>query len=127
MRNIRAPVLIAGLVLIGVTSFDSLRTFAAGDDAGKQVFAQCVACHSTDGASGVGPTLKGIVGRESASIPGFPYSPAMKRTHWAWSADQLDKYIANPQGTVPGNTMPYAGLSDATQRKELIAYLETLK
>ena len=44
-----------------------------------------------------------------------------------WTPDELDKYIANPQGTVPGNTMPYAGLTDASQRSALISYLETLK
>jgi len=127
MRNSRAPVYIAGCALIGAILFDSLSSLAAADDGGKEAFSQCAACHTTDGSAGVGPTLKGIVGRQSASIAGFPYSPAMKRTHWVWTPDELDKYIANPQGTVPGNTMPYAGLTDASQRSALISYLETLK
>jgi len=126
MRQSRAPVFIAGFVLIAAITVDSLRTYAASDD-GKQAFTQCAACHSTDGSAGVGPTLKGVVGRQSASVPGFPYSGAMKRSHLVWTADELDKYLANPQGTVPGNAMPYAGMSDAAQRSALIAYLETLK
>ena len=127
MRHSRAPVYIAGCAVIGAILFDTLSTSAAADDSGKQAFAQCVACHSIDGSASVGPTLKGIVGRQSASVPGFPYSPAMKRTHWVWTADELNKYIANPQATVPGNTMPYTGMTDATQRSALISYLETLK
>jgi cytochrome c len=118
--------LIAGFVLIGAIAVDSLRSDAASAN-GQQAFMQCVACHSTDGSAGVGPTLKGIVGRASAAVPGFPYSPAMKRAHRTWTADELDKYIANPQAAVPGNTMPYTGMSDATQRAALIQYLETLK
>src|SRR5215510_8703371 len=115
MRHSRAPVYIAGCAVIGAILFD-LTSTAAADDNGKEAFAQCAACHTTDGSASVGPTLKGIVGRQSASIAGFAYSPAMKRTHWVWTADELNKYIANPQGTVPGNTMPYAGMNDATQR-----------
>lgn len=103
-------------------------THAADDDAaGKQAFAQCTACHSTDGTNGVGPTLKGVVGRKSASVPGFAYSGAMKRANLQWTPESLDKYITNPQAAVPGNAMPYAGMNDANQRKALIAYLSTLK
>lgn len=94
---------------------------------GAQLFGQCAACHSTDGTNGLGPTLKGILGRESASVPGFAFSGAMKRAHLHWSADQLDAYIANPQAVVPGNAMPYAGMPDSAQRAALIAYLATLK
>lgn len=99
----------------------------AADSSGEQAFAECAACHSTDGAPGVGPTLKGIVGRGSASVPGFAYSSAMKRAQLRWTAEQLDKYLANPQVAVPGNAMPYAGMDDANERSALIAYLSTLK
>jgi cytochrome c len=39
----------------------------------------------------------------------------------------LDKYLVNPRETIPGTTMAYVGLRNATQRADLIAYLETLK
>ncbi|HEV7714019.1 MAG TPA: c-type cytochrome [Steroidobacteraceae bacterium] len=104
-----------------------LLSSAADEAAGQQVFAQCTACHSTDGTNGTGPTLKGVVGRDSATVPGFAYSGAMKRAKLHWTPDELDKYVANPQAIVPGNTMPYAGMPDATQRSALIAYLSTLK
>jgi cytochrome c len=99
----------------------------AAEAPGQQAFAECSACHSTDGTPGVGPTLKGIVGRSSAGVAGFPYSSALKRAKLQWTAEQLDKYIANPQAAVPGNTMPYAGMDDTNERSALIAYLSTLK
>ena len=126
MRTLWAPALIAGSVLVAAMGLDTTVANAA-DGNGAQVFAQCAACHSTDGSNGVGPTLKGVVGRPSASVPGFAYSGAMKRAHVSWTPEELDKYIASPQGTIPGNTMPFAGLSDAGQRTALIAYLSTLK
>lgn len=99
----------------------------AAEAPGQQAFAECAACHSTDGTPGVGPTLKGIVGRTSGSVAGFPYSSALKRAKLQWTTEQLDKYIANPQAAVPGNTMPYAGMNDANERSALIAYLSALK
>lgn len=94
---------------------------------GKQVFAQCAACHAVTNTNGVGPSLLGVVGRASASVPGFRYSPAMKRAKLTWDEKTLDAYIANPQAVVPGNLMPFSGLSDVKQRADLIAYLKTLK
>jgi cytochrome c2 len=34
---------------------------------------------------------------------------------------------AEPQKALPGNTMPFAGLSDPKQRAEIVDYLKTLK
>jgi cytochrome c len=95
--------------------------------AGKRVFEQCAACHSVDGSNGVGPSLKGVVGRKSASSPGFRYSSAMQRAGIVWHDQVLDDYVADPQKVVPGNVMPYSGIADAKQRKDLIAYLKTLR
>jgi cytochrome c len=96
--------------------------------AGKQVYQACIACHSTvAGGTGSGPTLFGVVGRTSGSVPGFLYSRAMKNAKITWTQQTLDSYAANPQQVVPGNHMPYSGMPDAAQRTQLIAYLETLK
>lgn len=117
---------VAAGVLLAVASLSPVLGHAA-DPAGEQAFSQCAACHTTDGTNSVGPTLKGIVGRTSATVPGFAYSSAMKHAQLQWTAAQLDKYIANPQGAIPGNVMPYAGMTDAAQRSALISYLSTLE
>ena len=95
--------------------------------AGKAVYAQCSACHTVDGANGVGPTLQGIVGRKAGTFAGFRFSRAMKGAGFNWDEKTLSAYVANPQKAVPGNVMPFSGIADEKQRADLIAYLATLK
>ncbi|MCJ0763595.1 c-type cytochrome [Variovorax terrae] len=95
--------------------------------AGKTAFAQCAACHSIDGSNGAGPSLQGIDGRKAGIFPGFRYSRAMKAAGYAWDEKTLDAYLADPQKAIPGNVMPFSGVSDAKQRADLVAYLKTLK
>jgi cytochrome c len=103
--------------------------FAAGDPAaGKVVFAKCGICHSADaGVNKIGPSLHGIVGRQSATIPNFSYSPAMQNAHKVWTEEQLDVYITDPRATVPNTKMIFPGIKSETDRQNLIAYLATLK
>src|SRR5579862_1708756 len=84
----------------------------AGQDVagGKQIFALCSVCHSTDGTNGVGPSLQGIVGRKAGSSAGFHYSRAMKAANITWDDEKLDNYLTDPQRVVPGNIMPFSGL-----------------
>lgn len=95
--------------------------------AGKTVFAQCAVCHSVDGTDSVGPSLKGILGRRAGSIEGFRYSRAMRNSKLVWDAATLDRFLTDPQGLIPGNLMPFAGLTDAKARADLIGYLGTLR
>jgi cytochrome c len=91
-------------------------------------FAPCAACHSTKaGQNRLGPSLAGVVGRPKASVPGFTYSPAMKAQKGVWSEAELDAYIADPRGKVPGSRMIYAGMPDPAKRAKLIAWLKTQK
>jgi cytochrome c len=57
-------------------------------------------------------------------VKGFDYSPAMKRSRLVWSDAALDRFIADPIRTVPGTTMTYAGVKDARERADLIAWLK---
>lgn len=57
-------------------------------------------------------------------MPGFPYSEAMKRSGIVWSAATLDRFLAAPTQAVPGTSMGYAGIADAAERADLIAYLQ---
>ena len=116
------------LLAIGAAlALQSLSAQAQDAVAGKAVFSQCAACHSTDGSNGAGPTLKGIVGSKAAEVPGFRFSRAMKASAMVWDAKALDAYLTDPQKAIPGNVMPFSGITDAKQRADLIAYLATLK
>ena len=109
-----------------LTAIVSNAALAAGDPvAGKTIFARCGVCHSTDpGTNRIGPSLANIVGRKSASIATFAYSPAMKAANLVWTPAVLDKYLTNPRAMVPGTKMFFAGLPNAPDRANVIAYLQ---
>lgn len=117
----------AALALLALAGLPLSAAMAQDVNAGKQVYAQCIACHAVTATNGVGPGLLGIVGEKSGVTPGFRFSPAMKRAKLTWDEKTLDAYIANPQSVVPGNLMPFSGIADPKQRADLIAYLKTLK
>ena len=100
--------------------------FADGDAVrGEKKFEDCAACHKLEaGANNVGPSLHGIFGRKAGEIADFRYSPAIKRSAIVWTPETIDKFITDPQGMVPGNRMPYAGMASAGDRADLIAYLQ---
>jgi cytochrome c len=51
----------------------------------------------------------------------------MKGANFTWDEEKLERFIANPDETVPGNNMkPYAGLPSVESRAKLIAFLKTL-
>jgi cytochrome c len=98
---------------------------------GAEVANACRICHlmqnTDDGMPRAGPTLWDIVGRPKASAAGFSYSEAMAATDGIWSYDDLNSYLANPKGFVPGTKMESVhGLPSAERRAALIRYLRDL-
>ncbi|HSG34262.1 MAG TPA: c-type cytochrome [Sphingomonadaceae bacterium] len=88
---------------------------------------QCKVCHSVEpGEHGIGPSLAGIFGTRAGDIAGFEFSSAMKESGLVWNEANLDAYLLNPRGVVPGTKMAFAGLKDEAKRKEVIAYLKSL-
>ena len=97
---------------------------AAGDaKRGEQLYARCAACHAL-AYDRVGPRHCGLIGRPAGSIAGFDYSAAMKDSGIVWNAKTLERFLAAPMQRVPGTTMTYAGVPDAKERADLVAYLE---
>jgi len=100
---------------------------AADPVAGEKVFAKCKACHKVDGTDGTGPHLNGVVNRPKGSISGFGYSDAMMgHTAESWTPENLNAFLTNPRGYMPGTKMAFAGLPKIQERANLIAYLATL-
>jgi len=97
-----------------------------GDAAkGKRVFAQCMTCHAVqEGRNNVGPSLYGIVGRESGTIPGFKYSAANQSSDVIWTEENLFTYLENPAAFIPGTIMAFPGLRNPQDRADVIAYLK---
>lgn len=100
---------------------------ADGDPArGEQLYARCAACHAL-AYDRVGPRHCDLLGRRAGSVSGFDYSAAMKRSRLAWTRDNLARFLADPVSVVPGTTMTYAGIEDAKDRADLVAYLAMAK
>ena len=117
----RCVVLAGALMLAGTAGAAQ----AADAARGEKKFEECAACHKLErGEDGLGPSLYGMFGRRAATLTDFRYSPALKRSGITWTPQTLDTFLADPQAAVPANRMPYAGLSDATERADLISYLE---
>jgi cytochrome c len=97
---------------------------------GKATFAvMCSVCHSTQESGGPieGPNLLGVVGRKAGSQPDFAkYTPALQAYGITWSEKTLNKFLINPNATVPGTAMPMLIPDDKT-RADVVAYLATLK
>jgi cytochrome c len=95
---------------------------------GADIAKQCQLCHNLQKGQGakVGPDLYGVVGRKRASEPGFNYSAAMKAKGGTWTVDDLNKFLTNPRGDIPGTLMTFAGLPNEKQRADVIAYLNSL-
>ncbi|HEY3888755.1 MAG TPA: c-type cytochrome [Caulobacteraceae bacterium] len=111
-----------GAVLIALAAPAHAQDVAKGADVYQD---RCASCHVPHGI-GQGPSLVGVVGRKAASIPGFNYSDAMKASGLTWTAANLDRFVSGPTKLVPGTAMR-AIVPDPTERRDLIAYLGSLK
>lgn len=86
-----------------------------------------------------GPYMWGVVGRQAASLD-YAYSNAflerVKDQPFAWDMVHLEAFITDPEAFMAGTRMAkkpskhsqsFSGIADATNRRNLIAFLKTLK
>ena len=126
---------VAGILVAG-TAVLAGQAIADGDAAkGEKLFngfLRCNACHSLEpGVTKVGPSLAGLFGRRAGSEEAFEkYSPAMVTSGVTWNEDTLEKFLANPQKFIPGNTMTegvsrvVGRITSDQHRADVIAYLK---
>jgi len=119
VKTFFAPV----ILLVSLLAADPARAQTVGDPTeGEAIYKRCQGCHSID-QNRTGPMHRGLFGRPAGSVAGFNYSDAMKASGIVWDEATLDAFLAAPRDYVPGTRMTYAGIKDAQERADLIAYL----
>lgn len=94
-------------------------------DPGAEVFRACVACHTLKADDGprAGPTLAGIFGRRIATLPGYDFSPALKKLDIVWTPETVSKlFDVGPAAYTPGTKMPEQRVG-AEDRAALVKFL----
>ena len=115
-----------GRILIWTDENDLIFLEPAASGAAEALISQCIVCHTLGEGeeASAGPNLWKVVGRPVASAVGYDYSEAMTRYGGRWTEERLDRFIADPRGTIPGTTMAFDGIDDAGERKRIIEFLE---
>ena len=106
------------------TPSDTLAAYTG--DPGAEIFRACVACHTLkDGETNkAGPSLAGIFGRRIATLPGYNYSPALKKLDIVWTPETVSKlFELGPAVYTPGTKMPEQKIRSAQDRKVLVDFL----
>ena len=102
-----------------------------GDAAkGQKSFAKCASCHTINagGANGIGPNLAGVFGEAiGQGRGGFAFSDGLKGKGGKWDDASLNAWLENPSAFAAGTKMSFAGLPDAQERADVIAYLKSAK
>ena len=115
------------LTALALLALAAQASSAEGNSAqGQRVFTACAACHSLQPDQNMtGPSLADVWNRKAGSVASFSrYSPALKSANIVWNDKTLDEWINDPQHVVPGNQMTFAGIKDARQRANLLAFLK---
>ena len=141
MAAATAPILLAGCgsdpapdpveqIVVREPGATAITTGDAGDlvAAGEAAFAMCIGCHVAEAgaASTAGPTLYGVVGRQAGALEDSDYSESLANSGITWSVEELDRFLANPSGRVPGTDMVAGAVSDGERRAAIVAYLGSL-
>lgn len=129
MGGRRAPAGLALLALVAAAGLDAAEaeSIAAESPSGNVIRGQmlyeakCGGCHSLD-SNRIGPAHRGVVGRAVATVPGYAYSPAIRRLRGIWTPERLDSWLAGPQRLAPGTRM-FLTVDEPADRRDIIAYL----
>ncbi|HET9639648.1 MAG TPA: cytochrome c family protein [Allosphingosinicella sp.] len=114
----------------GAKAEQPIANLLAAADAGKgeQTFKKCTTCHTINngGANGQGPNLWGVLGSPIGKhAAGFPYSPALAGKGGNWDWESMSQWIKEPRAFAPGTKMTFAGLGNAQERANLLAYINS--
>jgi cytochrome c len=123
--NLYVPLCIS-FMCISAMAIGPLKAQKLPDPArGKELYqARCAACHSLD-FNGAGPSHRGVFGRQAGKVANYNYSSALKSSTVVWNEASLERWLIDPEAFIPGQKM-YLNLPDASERKDVIAYIKQI-
>ena len=104
------------------------KLFASADvGRGEASAKKCVACHTFGKGepNRVGPNLYGIVGRAKASVRGLQLFRGDEGQGRQLDDRRAQRLLLNPKAMVPGTNMTFAGIPRATERADLLTYMNS--
>lgn len=117
----RSWLLLCGLALTACSSGEG----GGNATRGRELYAkECAACHSLSSSTENAPLHCGLFGRKAGTVPGFPYSEAMRSSGLVWDEKTLDEFLTSPYISLPGTIMGFPGFTEAQDRADVIAYLK---
>ncbi|MBF0308175.1 MAG: c-type cytochrome [Magnetococcales bacterium] len=140
MKLLKALLLLLGLATILVFAYLLWRGDA---EMGRRIVENnCGVCHdlTLTRKNIKGPYLWGLVGRPAGSAEGFAYSDAFlsmaREKSLVWTPENIDKFMTHPDSFIPNSKMTekkkthiisFDGIDSEANRRDLIAFLKTLK
>lgn len=122
--------LLVSLIILASIAVQTTAAWAADPllELGQKLFKKCVHCHTYQKGQNhrIGPNLHGMFGRKAGAIADYDFSDAWKNADFVWTSATLDTYLKSPRDMIPGNRMPFDGLSRPADRQALIAYMKTI-
>lgn len=126
LTMVRCVLLALSGIVVGIASIARAEKPSGDAMQGAQVYRACAACHSLiPDRNMTGPSLAGVWERKAGSLKSFErYSPALKASNVVWDENTLDRWLKSPAQYIPNNHMTFAGIPNAKQRTDVIAYLK---
>ncbi len=122
--------LLASLIILAPVMVQTAAAWAADPliERGQKLFKKCIHCHTYRKGQNhrIGPNLHGMFGRQAGAVADYDFSDAWKSANFVWTDVTLDTYLKSPRNMIPGNRMPFDGLSRPTDRRALITYMKTI-
>ena len=119
MRNFSTLSLIAVCAVV----FSAAPAMADSSDGAKLYKKKCASCHKME-KHGVGPMLKGIIGRKAGDTD-YPRYKALVGAEFTWDENNLSEWIANPKKFIGKRTTMAGKIKKAEDRAAIIEYLKS--
>ena len=131
MKVILPVTLLAGILAVAAVDAESSSVLeleselaqTADPEHGQVLYeSRCIGCHSLD-ADRVGPAHRGVYGRRAGSVESYDYSAALGDSEVVWNVKTLERWLTDPQATIPGQKMNFR-VAERADRMDIIAYLK---